>query len=386
MAARRRLLASFLLLEEMLDDEDICIHYEEEIDASPFLLLQASSFCRNIGVRIHGFAETTVPRYSDPTFRSHFRMWKSTTEILIELLGNCPEVPVLHERGRPPVKVDKQLFITLWYLGNPECIRSISDRFDVTKSSVYRVTRRVCRAIVNNLVPQFIKWPGGEGARDIMASFEEFNGLPRCLGAIDGTHIPIKAPQNHPEQYINRKNFHSMQLQTVCDNEMVFTDVYCGWPGAVHDARVLRNSPLHQAAEFLPNDTFPGESYLIGDCAYPLKTWLITGFKENGNLSGRQRRFNYKLSSKRMVIERCIGLLKGRFRKLRVEMDIDRVEDLPVIIVAACCLHNICLFTGEDIEDFIDPPEQDVNNFQNIFTNPQIASDKREEIMNLVCQ
>ena len=38
MAARRRLLASFLLLEEMLDDEDICIHYEEEIDASPFLL------------------------------------------------------------------------------------------------------------------------------------------------------------------------------------------------------------------------------------------------------------------------------------------------------------------------------------------------------------
>ena len=191
---------------------------------------------------------------------------------------------------------------------------------------------------------------------------------------------PIKAPRNHPAQYINRKNFNSMQLQTACDNEMVLMDVYCGWPGAVHDARVLRNSPLHQAAESVPNDVFAGKSYLIGDCAYPLKIWLMTGFNDNGSLTGRQRRFNYKLSSKRIVVERCIGLLKGRFRKLKGEMDIDRVEDRPVIIVAACCLHNICIFSGEEIEDFIDPPEEDVNNFQNIFTNPQVASDKREEM------
>ena len=48
-------------------------------------------------------------------------------------------------------------------------------------------------------------------------------------------------------------------------------------------------------------------------------------------------------------------------------MDIDRVEDLPVIIVAACCLHNICLFTGEDIEDFIDPPRTGCQQFSEHF-------------------
>lgn len=74
-----------------------------------------------------------------------------------------------------------------------------------------------------------------------------------------------------------------MQLQVVCDNDMKFTDVYCGWPGAVHDARLLRNSPLFHHAEARTDDLFPGQTYIIGDAAYPLKTWLLTGFKDNGH-------------------------------------------------------------------------------------------------------
>ena len=80
MAARQELqcvvLASFLLLEEILDDEEI--GFKEEEDVSAFLLLQASKSLRNTGVRIHGFAENTVPRYQNP--RS-------------ELTSECAEVP-----------------------------------------------------------------------------------------------------------------------------------------------------------------------------------------------------------------------------------------------------------------------------------------------------
>ena len=182
-------LSFFLILDEILADNEM--YFQDELDPSAFLLLQSSRFCRNTALRILGFAETTVPRYSDPTFRTHFRMQRSTAKILVQLLGNCPEIPIVHERGRPLVTVDKQLYMILWYLGNPECIRAISDRFNVTQRSVYTVTRRVCRAIVSNLVPKFIKLPGGERAKEIMDSFEEFNGLPRCMGAIDGTHIPL---------------------------------------------------------------------------------------------------------------------------------------------------------------------------------------------------
>jgi hypothetical protein len=58
-------------------------------------------------------------------------------------------------------------------------------------------------------------------------------GLPDVIGAIDGCHIPIKAPRENDSEYINRKCFHSLQLQAVCDDNLMFLDVYCGWPGSV---------------------------------------------------------------------------------------------------------------------------------------------------------
>ena len=43
---------------------------------------------------------------------------------------------------------------------------------------------------------------------------------------------------------INRKGLHSIVAQVVCDHEMNSISVNTGWPGSVHDARVLRNSKM----------------------------------------------------------------------------------------------------------------------------------------------
>lgn len=46
-----------------------------------------------------------------------------------------------------------------------------------------------------------------------MQGFEESSRFPKTIGAIDGTHIRIDAPKENPADYINRKGFHSIQLQ-----------------------------------------------------------------------------------------------------------------------------------------------------------------------------
>ena len=94
---------------------------------------------------------------------------------------------------------------------------------------------------------------------------------------------------------------------------MVYTAVYCGWSGAAHDACVLRNSPLFHGAEARTDDIFPGQTYIIGDAAHPLKTWLLTGFKDNGHLTTQQRSFTHRLNSNRMITERSIGISQQYF-------------------------------------------------------------------------
>lgn len=144
----------------------------------------------------------------------------------------------------------------------------------------------------------------------IKAAFEE-GGFPGVVGLIDGTHISIRAPMEEPEAYINRKKFHSINVQVICDENMVFTNVLAGWPGSVHDSRVLRNSTVYNTAA----NKFSENTHLLGDGGYPLQTWLMTPYRNNGHLTADEIFFNNVLSSKRHTLGRSIRLLKGRMEE-----------------------------------------------------------------------
>ena len=56
------------------------------------------------------------------------------------------------------------------------------------------------------------------------------------FGCTDGSHVPIVAPSHNEEIYVNRKSFHSTNIQAICDNNLKFIDVVAKWPGSTHDA------------------------------------------------------------------------------------------------------------------------------------------------------
>lgn len=66
-----------------------------------------------------------------------------------------------------------------------------------------------------NLAPIIIKWPTNGQLNEVWEGFGSMSTFPKIIGAIDGTHINIPVPKDHPESYVNRKGHHSIQLQ-VC--------------------------------------------------------------------------------------------------------------------------------------------------------------------------
>ena len=231
---------------------------------------------------------------------------------------------------------------------NLESFRSVSDRFGMNKGSLHRIVMSVCRTLTS-LRGDVICWPTTNGQlQSIAQDFEEVGGMPGVIGAIDGTHIKIPGPSEHRNAYINRKGVPSMQLQVVCDRNMQFLDVYTGWPGSVHDSRVFNNSPLKTRL-----DNLPPEYHLIGDSAYALNQHLLVPFRDNGHLTTLERKFNKVHSATRVEVEMSIGLLKGKFRRLKF-LEMYNVLDIPFVIFSAYVLHNFILKNCDLDQDEID--------------------------------
>ena len=49
-------------------------------------------------------------------------------------------------------------------------------------------------------------------------------GFPDLLGCVDGTHIRIKRPKDNENDFVNRKGYHSINTQIVCDADLVITN------------------------------------------------------------------------------------------------------------------------------------------------------------------
>lgn len=227
--------------------------------------------------------------------------------------------------------------------------RSVSDRFGVSLSTAWMSVQKIAQLLADNH-GDFINWPEGRKASEEMEKWRIVSGIPGIIGAIDGSYIPISTPSIHQESYVCRKKFHAINMQAVCTSDKKFISVDIGAPGSMHDARVFRRSDLFQQIEADQNVMFPGNSHLIGDSAYPLCEYLIVPFKRYGDLSPAQRHFNKTFSSSRVRIEQAYGLLKGRFRRLKY-VYMRRTELIPLIVLACCILHNICIDYGDELDE-----------------------------------
>lgn len=114
----------------------------------------------------------------------------------------------------------------------------------MSQSSFCRIMPSVLAGIIR-MAPQHINFPYTEVEQaNIKTQFAAMSGFPNVIGAIDCTHVAIKAPSVNEVAYVNRKNVHTINVQIICDSNLIITNLVARWPGSTHDSFILRNSSV----------------------------------------------------------------------------------------------------------------------------------------------
>ena len=108
--------------------------------------------------------------------------------------------------------------IALRFFASGSHLQVIGDTMGHDKSTISRVIRQVADALVE-MKDTFIKWPQTpEKLSSIKNVFHQKAGFPNVVGCFDGTHVPIQAPVDDEPSFVNRKGFHSINVQGIRDH------------------------------------------------------------------------------------------------------------------------------------------------------------------------
>jgi len=236
--------------------------------------------------------------------------------------------------------------------GSKLTITSDSAKFQISRSSVWRVVRGFCKAIVT-FSSRYIKFPTGqEDLLRVKQGFKRIAGFPNVCGLVDGTIIEMCETLTNTEDFICRKMFPALNIQICCGPDNLIYQATVKWPGATHDSFIFEHSGL----KLLVEDCTKG--VLLGDNGYPLRPYLLVPFKHCR--SQPEKDYNDAQKKTRVRVEHTIGILKSRFQILKDGVNTQNPEFVVLITQSCIVLHNMAV----QLRDFIEIGEQDAQNTQ----------------------
>lgn len=99
--------------------------------------------------RVENYIEL-IECWTEQEFKENLRLSRQTALKLIDEFETSEFMPS-NLYGMRPISGKLSIYIFLWFMANTEPLRTISDRFDISISSVFRIVRRVMTWILTKL-------------------------------------------------------------------------------------------------------------------------------------------------------------------------------------------------------------------------------------------
>ncbi|KAG6506396.1 hypothetical protein ZIOFF_031719 [Zingiber officinale] len=164
---------------------------------------------------------------------SELRMDRRTFEILCDMVRDIGGL-----KDTRNASVDEIVAFFIYVLAHHKKNRTISLLFHRSQETVSRHFNLCLHAILklHHILLQTPE-PISENCED--DRWKPFKG---CLGALDGTFIPVTPPKEEKQRYRTRKGGIATNVLGVCSPNMQFIYVLPGWEGSAHDGRILRDA------------------------------------------------------------------------------------------------------------------------------------------------
>ena len=151
---------------------------------------------------------------------------------------------------RTPVPLTKRGAVSLNWLATGNSYYSVGQPFGVSKPAVIKFTKIFIRAmyLIKN---QYIKFPKSVAEIEkCIATFEGKTDLPHVVSSIDGTHLEIiKLMSPSCFDHWSRKQRYTIVNQAVCNGDLLYLSVDAGFPGSIHDKRMMEHTDIYRKAE-----------------------------------------------------------------------------------------------------------------------------------------
>src|SRR5437588_9762053 len=128
------------------------------------------------------------------------------------------------------------------------------------------------------MAPQFIQHPTPTNtnldltAPTISNNPKLFSYFKDCLGAIDGSLIPLTVPVAQAAAYRTRKGFTAQNVFIACDFNCSIQFVLAGWEGSAHDSQVLADATSK-------GFQVPAGKYYLADAGYAISPEYLTPYR-----------------------------------------------------------------------------------------------------------
>ena len=161
----------------------------------------------------------TLLNYIDEELRARYRFGSESIQFITNLIETDLRRKTNRSHALRPID---QVLIALRFYASGNFLQVIGDTVGVDKSTVSRAVHDVSQ-LLSAKQNTFIKWPTTAAViNKNMNGFYRRRRFPGIIDCIDGTQIRIIAPSNNESDFVNRKGFHSINVQGVCDHKGKF--------------------------------------------------------------------------------------------------------------------------------------------------------------------